>query len=92
MFLLHQTIEQLQQQGEFKVECRRGSIFSDSYEQIIHAPLLHLHQRLVVSFIGEEGLDYGGISRWPSGALTIIIFFPTACYLANGFSFYRMNL
>ncbi|XP_063902483.1 E3 ubiquitin-protein ligase wwp-1-like isoform X3 [Zophobas morio] len=63
MFLLHQTIEQLQQQGEFKVECRRGSIFSDSYEQIIHAPLLHLHQRLVVSFIGEEGLDYGGISR-----------------------------
>ncbi|KAL0961110.1 hypothetical protein HGRIS_006087 [Hohenbuehelia grisea] len=46
---------------EFKV--RRNHILEDSYTAVMGFSGEDLKRRLMVSFEGEEGLDYGGVSR-----------------------------
>eukprot|EP01134_Creolimax_fragrantissima_P003661 CFRG3661T1 len=41
----------------------RVDVFDDSFEQIMAATPTVLRQRLVLTFKGEEGLDYGGVAR-----------------------------
>ncbi|CAD6891392.1 unnamed protein product [Tilletia controversa] len=49
--------------GQCHMKVRRSHIFEDSYTQIMmHAPN-DLKKRLMIKFEGEDGLDYGGLSR-----------------------------
>ena len=49
--------------GQCHVKVRRSNIFEDSYAEIMRQPAADLKKRLMVKFDGEEGLDYGGVSR-----------------------------
>lgn len=49
--------------GQYHVKVRRSHIFEDSYAEIMKANATELKKRLMVKFDGEDGLDYGGLSR-----------------------------
>lgn len=49
--------------GQCHVKVRRSHIFEDSYAEIMRAPPNDLKKRLMIKFDGEDGLDYGGLSR-----------------------------
>ncbi len=46
-----------------QIKVRRSHIFEDSYAEIMRQPASDLKRRLMVQFDGEEGLDFGGVSR-----------------------------
>ena len=45
------------------VRVRRGSIFEDSFAEIMRLRPVDLHKRLTVTFEGEQAFDSGGFSR-----------------------------
>lgn len=49
--------------GQCHVKVRRGAIFEDSYAEIMRQSPADLKKRLMIKFDGEDGLDYGGLSR-----------------------------
>lgn len=49
--------------GQCHVKVRRGNIFEDSYAEIMRQSATDLKKRLMIKFDGEDGLDYGGLSR-----------------------------
>ncbi|KAK2737752.1 hypothetical protein FQN57_007399 [Myotisia sp. PD_48] len=49
--------------GQCHVKIRRGAIFEDSYAEIMRQSPADLKKRLMIKFDGEDGLDYGGLSR-----------------------------
>jgi E3 ubiquitin-protein ligase NEDD4 len=49
--------------GQCHVKVRRTHIFEDSYHEIMRQTPTDLKKRLMVKFDGEDGLDYGGLSR-----------------------------
>lgn len=49
--------------GQVPVKVRRDHIFEDSYAEIMRQSPQELKKRLMVKFEGEDGLDYGGLSR-----------------------------
>ncbi len=49
--------------GQCHVKVRRSHIFEDSYVEIMRQSPTDLKKRLMIKFDGEEGLDYGGLSR-----------------------------
>lgn len=49
--------------GQCHVKVRRNHIFEDSYQEIMRQSPADLRKRLMIKFEGEEGLDYGGVSR-----------------------------
>ncbi|KAF2142368.1 uncharacterized protein K452DRAFT_286791 [Aplosporella prunicola CBS 121167] len=49
--------------GQCHVKVRRTHIFEDSYHEIMRQSAGDLKKRLMVKFDGEDGLDYGGLSR-----------------------------
>ncbi|KAI9678114.1 MAG: hypothetical protein M1817_006058 [Caeruleum heppii] len=49
--------------GQCHVKVRRDHIFEDSYAEIMRQSATDLKKRLMVKFDGEDGLDYGGLSR-----------------------------
>ncbi|KAL8822034.1 MAG: hypothetical protein Q9223_000025 [Gallowayella weberi] len=51
------------QSGMCHVKVRRAHIFEDSYAEIMRQNANDLKKRLMVKFDGEDGLDYGGLSR-----------------------------
>lgn len=55
--------------GQCHVKVRRGAIFEDSYAEIMRQSATDLKKRLMIKFDGEDGLDYGGLSR--SGSLCV---------------------
>ena len=52
--------------GQCHVKVRRGAIFEDSYAEIMRQSATDLKKRLMIKFDGEDGLDYGGLSRYVS--------------------------
>ena len=50
--------------GQYHVKVRRSHIFEDSYAEIMKANAMDLKKRLMIKFDGEDGLDYGGLSRF----------------------------
>lgn len=50
-------------QSHIKITLTRQTLFEDSYHQLMRLPAYELRRRLYVIFRGEEGLDYGGVSR-----------------------------
>lgn len=49
--------------GQCHIKVRRDAIFEDSYAEIMRQSASDLKKRLMVKFDGEDGLDYGGLSR-----------------------------
>ncbi|KAJ1342283.1 hypothetical protein BSLG_003206 [Batrachochytrium salamandrivorans] len=49
--------------GQVHVAVRRTNIFEDSFTEIMRVPAVDLKKRLMIKFQGEDGLDYGGLSR-----------------------------
>ncbi|XP_055680631.1 E3 ubiquitin-protein ligase Su(dx) [Lutzomyia longipalpis] len=49
--------------SHIKITMTRQTLFEDSYHQIMRLPAYELRRRLYIIFRGEEGLDYGGVSR-----------------------------
>ncbi|KAF1814523.1 E3 ubiquitin-protein ligase hula [Eremomyces bilateralis CBS 781.70] len=49
--------------GQCHVKIRRTHIFEDSYHEIMRQTPADLKKRLMIKFDGEDGLDYGGLSR-----------------------------
>jgi E3 ubiquitin-protein ligase NEDD4 len=52
------------QPGNCQVKIRRNHIFEDSYAEIMRQTPNDLKKRLMIKFDGEDGLDYGGLSRF----------------------------
>lgn len=50
--------------GQCHVKVRRSAIFEDSYAEIMRQTPADLKKRLMIKFEGEDGLDYGGLSRF----------------------------
>jgi E3 ubiquitin-protein ligase NEDD4 len=50
--------------GQCHVKVRRSHIFEDSYAEIMQQTPADLKKRLMIKFDGEDGLDYGGLSRF----------------------------
>jgi E3 ubiquitin-protein ligase NEDD4 len=49
--------------GQCHVKVRRSHIFEDSFHEIMRQTPSDLKKRLMIKFDGEDGLDYGGLSR-----------------------------
>src|SRR5690606_28587760 len=49
--------------GQCHLKVRRTHIFEDAYAQVMQQTPTELKKRLMVKFDGEDGLDYGGLSR-----------------------------
>ena len=49
--------------GQCHIKVRRDHIFEDSYAEIMRQSASDLKKRLMIKFDGEDGLDYGGLSR-----------------------------
>ncbi|KAG0344375.1 hypothetical protein BG004_004534 [Podila humilis] len=50
-------------QGQCHMKVRRSHIFEDAYHEIMRQSPTDLKKRLMIKFEGEDGLDYGGLSR-----------------------------
>ncbi|XP_015792584.1 E3 ubiquitin-protein ligase SMURF2-like [Tetranychus urticae] len=61
---LRQELQEMQPQtGHCRLEVSRKDIFEDSYRAVMKKKPKDLMKRLIVTFKGEEGLDYGGLAR-----------------------------
>lgn len=49
--------------GQCHIKIRRSHIFEDSFAEISRQSATDLKKRLMIKFDGEDGLDYGGLSR-----------------------------
>ncbi|KAG1065748.1 hypothetical protein G6F41_009017 [Rhizopus arrhizus] len=49
--------------GQCHIKVRRGHIFEDAYAEVMRQVPADLKKRLMIKFDGEDGLDYGGLSR-----------------------------
>lgn len=49
--------------GQCHVKVHRNNIFENSYTEIMRQSASDLKKRLMIKFDGEDGLDYGGLSR-----------------------------
>jgi len=49
--------------GKCEIKIRRTRVLEDSYGAVMALTGEHLKRRLMVNFEGEDGLDYGGVSR-----------------------------
>jgi len=69
--------------GQCHIKVRRDHIFEDSYAEIMRQSAGDLKKRLMIKFDGEDGLDYGGLSRYSPYMVSLI--------LGNSFSCYPMR-
>lgn len=75
--------------GQCHVKVRRENIFEDSYAEIMRQTPQELKKRLMIKFDGEDGLDYGGLSRFvyslplPSNGL---VYFANMLFTESSFS------
>ncbi|CAG8451338.1 3081_t:CDS:10 [Diversispora eburnea] len=49
--------------GQCHIKVRRSNIFEEAYSEIMRQQPQDLKKRLMIKFDGEDGLDYGGLSR-----------------------------
>lgn len=49
--------------GELKLKIRRDELFEDAFDEFERLSPTQLKKKLVIFFPGEEGLDYGGLSK-----------------------------
>ena len=65
--------------GQVHIAVRRDRLFEDSYSEIMRFTSIELKKRLMIKFQGEEGLDYGGVSREYFFLLSHEMFNPFYC-------------
>ncbi|KAG2180753.1 hypothetical protein INT44_003760 [Umbelopsis vinacea] len=65
--------------GQCHIKIRRNRIFEDSYAEIMRQTPADLKKRLMIKFDGEDGLDYGGLSREYFFLLSHEMFNPFYC-------------
>lgn len=65
--------------GQCHIKVRRDHIFEDSYQEVMRQTPEDLKKRLMIKFDGEEGLDYGGVSREYFFLLSHDMFNPFYC-------------
>ncbi|KAM3583603.1 hypothetical protein VKS41_004508 [Umbelopsis sp. WA50703] len=65
--------------GQCHIKVRRSRIFEDSYAEIMRQTPADLRKRLMIKFDGEDGLDYGGLSREYFFLLSHEMFNPFYC-------------
>jgi E3 ubiquitin-protein ligase NEDD4 len=58
--------------GKCELQVRRNMVLEDSYEAVMKMSPEDLKRRLMITFVGEEGLDFGGVSRCVEGSLFAI--------------------
>ncbi|KAG5440778.1 hypothetical protein PCK2_000214, partial [Pneumocystis canis] len=63
--------------GQCHIKIRRSHIFEDSYAEIMRQHPNELKKRFMVKFDGEDGLDYGGLSRFEEIIFIIQYFLKT---------------
>ena len=49
--------------GQCHIKVNRNNIFENSYTEVMRQSASDLKKRLMIKFDGEDGLDYGGLSR-----------------------------
>ena len=49
--------------GHLKIKVSRNTVFEDSFDQIMRMQPCDLRRKLYITFNGEVGLDYGGLTR-----------------------------
>lgn len=63
-------------EGKREIKLRRNMVLEDSYTDVMKARPDDLRKRLFIRFEGEDGLDYGGVSRYvghmPSSNMSLI--------------------
>lgn len=77
--------------SHIKINAGRQTLFEDSYHQVMRLPPYELRRRLYVTFKGEEGLDYGGVSRYVEDVAKCVFCLVYALVNANDL-FQRMVL
>ncbi|KAJ2721794.1 hypothetical protein GGI07_003728 [Coemansia sp. Benny D115] len=65
--------------GQCHIKVARNTVFEDSYNEIMRVPVTELKKRLMIKFDGEDGLDYGGVSREYFFLLSHEMFNPQYC-------------
>ncbi|KAJ1654727.1 hypothetical protein IWQ61_005394 [Dispira simplex] len=65
--------------GQCHIKVRRDHIFEDTYAEIMRHRPSELKKRLYIKFDGEDGLDYGGLSREFFFLLSHELFNPSYC-------------
>lgn len=65
--------------GQCHIKVRRDHIFEDAYVEVMKQPPSELKKRLMIKFEGEDGLDYGGLSREFFYLLSHEMFNPVYC-------------
>ncbi|KAG1585007.1 hypothetical protein G6F48_007537 [Rhizopus delemar] len=65
--------------GQCHIKVRRGHIFEDAYAEVMRQAPADLKKRLMIKFEGEDGLDYGGVSREFFFLLSHEMFNPVYC-------------
>lgn len=75
--------------GKCELKVRRNNVLEDSYAAVMAHSGEDLKKRLMVSFDNEDGLDYGGVSRYI--ALAMVDVLVLICTLGNGSSYYLMK-
>ena len=56
-------VPQVDHRHKLELRVRRSHLFEDAFEKILEATPEKLVKRLWITFVGEEGLDYGGLAR-----------------------------
>ncbi|GAA5878981.1 hypothetical protein JCM8547_008682 [Rhodosporidiobolus lusitaniae] len=49
--------------GDCRIIVRRNNLFEDAFAEVMKYPASELKKRLMITFKGEEGVDFGGVSR-----------------------------
>ncbi|XBW37541.1 hypothetical protein QEN19_003121 [Hanseniaspora menglaensis] len=65
--------------GQCLIKVQRSNIFEDAYQEIMRQSPEDLKKRLMIEFDGEEGVDYGGVSREFFFLLSHEMFNPVYC-------------
>ncbi|GAA5839821.1 hypothetical protein JCM3766R1_004623 [Sporobolomyces carnicolor] len=65
--------------GDLRVVVRRTNLFEDAFSEVMKYPKTELKKRLMITFKGEEGVDFGGVSREFFFLLSHAVFDPSYC-------------
>ncbi|GAA5877383.1 hypothetical protein JCM16303_003311 [Sporobolomyces ruberrimus] len=65
--------------GDSRIIVRRSNLFEDAFSEVMKYSEHDLKKRLMITFKGEEGVDFGGVSREFFFLLSHAVFDPSYC-------------
>lgn len=69
--------------GECRITVRRENLFEDAFVEVMRHSPDDLRKRFLIMFKGEDGVDFGGVSREFFFLLSHAIFDPSFCLFEN---------